>query len=133
MRGLLFQKSLFQSAARDADSMLAAGGGYTGDNISTEGNLSMTALHFPDARQGFGSLRRARTFVLLHLAAFNCDAADLRTTVTALVLHALDTASAFARRQLGRWAKGVLRRAWQGARFAGEPRHADSMVAAGGR
>jgi hypothetical protein len=56
MRGLVFQKSLFQSAVRDADSMLAAGGGYTGDNISTEGNLSMTVLDIPAIRQSFGPL-----------------------------------------------------------------------------
>jgi hypothetical protein len=113
--------------------MLAAGGGYTGDNISTEGNLSMTALHFPDGRQGFGSLCRAHTFVLLRLTSFNCGTGDLRWTVLVLALHALDAASAFAQRQLSRWARGVLRRAWQGARFAGERHHADSMVAAGGR
>jgi len=113
--------------------MLAAGGGYTGDNISTEGNFPMTVLHVPAGRQGFGPLCHARTFVLAHLSSFNCDAGDLRWTVLALALQALDAASAFAQRQLARWARGVLRRAWRGARFAGELRHADSMVAAGGR
>jgi hypothetical protein len=93
----------------------------------------MTALHIPAGRQGFGPLCRAHTFVLAHLSSFNCGASDLRWIVLTLALHALDAASAFAQRQLTRWARGVLRRAWQGARFAGEPRHADSMVAAGGR
>jgi hypothetical protein len=50
----------------------------------------------------------------------------------ALVLHALKTASEFAQRQLTRWARGVLRRAWQGACFAAELHPADSTVAAGG-
>jgi len=113
--------------------MLAAGGGYTGDNVSTEGNLPMTVLHIPAGRQGFGPLCRAHTFVLAWLTSFNCDAGDLRWIILTLALHALDAASAFARRQLARWARSVLRRAWQGARFAGEQRHADSMVAAGGR
>jgi hypothetical protein len=113
--------------------MLAAGGGYTGDNISTEGNLPMTVLHVPAGCQGFSPLCRAQTFVLARLTSFNCDAGDLRGTILTLALRALEAASAFARRQLARWARSVLRRAWQGARFAGDPRHADSMVAAGGR
>lgn len=96
--------------------MLAAGGGYTGDNVSTEGNLPMTVLPIHAGCQGSSPLCRAQTFVLARLTSFNCDA----------VL-------AFAERQLARWARGVLHRAWQGARFAAELRHADSMVAAGGR
>jgi hypothetical protein len=112
--------------------MLAAGGGYTGDNISIEGNLSMTALHFPAARQGLAPLCRAQTFVLARLTSFNCGAGDLRWTLIALFLRALDAAFAFGQRQLARWARGVLRRAWQGARFAAELHPADSTVAAGG-
>ena len=122
--------------------MLAAGGGYTGDNISTEGNLpmpvldmtalDMTALRIPVARQALQLLCRAQPFLLARLAAFNCGAGDLRWALLALVVQALDAASAFCRRQLARWARGVLRRAWQGARFAAELRHADSTVAAGG-
>ena len=125
--------------------MLAAGGGYTGDNISTEGNLSMTVLDIPGVRQGsvqgsvqvsvqgFVPFRRIQTFVLAHLAAFNSNAGDLRWTLLAVALRALNAAAAFGQRQLARWARGVLRRAWQGARFAAELGHADSMVAAGGR
>jgi hypothetical protein len=113
--------------------MLAAGGGYTGDNTSTEGNPSMIVLDIPAVRQGFGPLYRVQSFVLARLTSFNCDAADLRWTVLALALRALNATAAFGQRQLARWAKGVMRRAWQGARFAGDPRHADSMVAAGGR
>ena len=117
--------------------MLAAGGGYTGDNISTEGNLSMTALdmtalRIPVARQALQPLCRAQTFLLARPTAFNCGAGDLRWALLALVLHALDAASAFCRRQLARWARGVLRRAWQGARFAAELHPADSTVAASG-
>jgi hypothetical protein len=113
--------------------MLAAGGGYTRDNISTERNLSMTVLDIPAIRQSFDPLWRVQTFVLAHLTSFNCDAGNLRWTVVALALRALNTVAAFGQRQLARWARSVLRRAWQGARFAAELRHADSMVAAGGR
>jgi hypothetical protein len=113
--------------------MLAAGGGYTGDSISIEGNLSMTVLDTPAVRQGVEPFGRIRTFVLAHLTAFNCGAGDLRWTVLAVAVQALNAAAAFLQRQLARWARGVLRRAWQGARFAAELHHADSMVAAGGR
>jgi hypothetical protein len=94
--------------------------------------LDMTALRIPVARQGFGPLCRTQTFVLARLTAFNCGTGDLRGTLLALFLHALDAAFAFGQRQLARWARGVLRRAWQGARFAAELRPADSTVAAGG-
>jgi hypothetical protein len=93
----------------------------------------MTVLDIPAIRQSFGPLWRVQTFVLAHLTSFNCDPADLRWTIVTLALRALDTASAFGQRQLTRWARAVLRRAWQGARFAAELHHADSMVAAGGR
>jgi hypothetical protein len=36
-------------------------------------------------------------------------------------------------RQLDRWFRNVMRRAWHGARFAARLRPADTMVAAGGR
>ena len=93
--------------------------------------LDMTALRIPVARQGFGPLCRAQTFVLARLTAFNCGASDLRGTLLALALRVLAAALAFGQRQLTRWARGVLRRAWQGARFA-ELHPADSTVAAGG-
>jgi hypothetical protein len=112
--------------------MLAAGGGYTGRNISTEGNLPMTALHVPTGRQAFSPFCRAHTFVLARLTSFNCDAGDLRWTILTLALHALNAALAFGERQLARWARDVLRRGWQGARFAAELHPADSTVAAGG-
>jgi hypothetical protein len=118
--------------------MLAAGGGYTGDNISIEENLSMTVLQLPAVRRGlehgFAPFCRVQAFLLVRLNSFNCGAdGDVRWTMLALALHAFRAASSFAQRQLTRWARGVLHRAWQGACFAGHQRHADSMVAAGGR
>ena len=84
-------------------------------------------------QQSFRPLWRAQTFVWARLISFNCGAGDLRWTVIALALHWLGAAGAFGQRQLALWARNVQRRAWQGARFAGGRRHADSMVAAGGR
>jgi hypothetical protein len=107
--------------------MLAAGGGYTGDNTSTEENLSMTILHMQAARrdlgQGFAPFCRIQAFLMARLNPFNCGAdGDLRAAMLVLALHVLNAAGSFAQRQLARWARGVLRRAWQGACFAGHER-----------
>ena len=93
----------------------------------------MMVAHFFAARESFQPLRRAQAFVWMRLAAFNCDAAGLRWMIVALAVRSLGAVWALAQRQLGRWARNVLRRAWQGARFAAELRPADTMVAAGGR
>jgi hypothetical protein len=95
----------------------------------------MMILQAFGARQSFAPFWRAHTqvhaFVLGRLTAFNSD--DLRWAIIAMVLRLLGAIWAFAERQLSLWARSVLRRAWQGARFAAERRAADSMVAAGGR
>jgi hypothetical protein len=93
----------------------------------------MMILQAFGARESLGPFWRARTFVLARLTSFNCDPSDLRRTVAALALRVLGTAWAFGQRQLDRWARRVLRRARQGARFAADLPDADSMVAAGGR
>jgi hypothetical protein len=125
--------------------MLAAGGGYTlGQHFEPRRNLSMTILQTFGARaslgrESLGPFCRAHTkihihvlaFVLGRLTAFNSG--DLRWAFIAMVLRLLGAIWAFAERQLSLWARSVLRRAWQGARFAAERRAADSMVAAGGR
>jgi hypothetical protein len=95
--------------------------------------MSMMVAHLFAARESFQPLRRAQAFVWTRLAAFNCDAAGLRWMIVALAVRSLGAVGALAQRQLGRWARNVLRRAWQGARFAAELRPADTMVAAGGR
>jgi hypothetical protein len=82
-------------------------------------------------RQSPGPVWRAQAFVLRRLISFNCG--DLRWTIAALALRLLGAAVAFGQRQLSRWARRVLRRAWRGARFAAVSKHADTMVAAGGR
>ncbi len=92
----------------------------------------MTLLYDLGLRESSGPLWRARIFVVACLAAFN-GFDDLRWTVLALALRALGTAGAFGQRQLSRLARRVLRRAWQGARFAADLTAADTMVAAGGR
>jgi hypothetical protein len=93
----------------------------------------MTILQAFGVCENFGPVWRAHTFVLARLTSFNCETSDLGWTVAALALRVLGMAWAFGQRQLGRWARGVLRRAWQGARFAADLSDADSMVAAGRR
>jgi len=109
--------------------MLAAGGGYTLDNTSTEGDLSMMILY------DFGSFRpfcRVQAWTALHLISVHCGSGDLRWAIAALALRSLAALEAFAQRQLVALARTVMGRAWQGARFAAEMTDADSMVAAGG-
>jgi hypothetical protein len=91
----------------------------------------MMTLQAFGARGNFGPVRRAHTVVLARLATFNCDTGDLRWTVAALALRLLGAASAFGHRQLARWARSVVRRAWQGARFAADLADADTTVATG--
>jgi hypothetical protein len=93
----------------------------------------MMILQAFGARESFRPFWRAHTVVLARLTSFNCDTSDPRRTVAALALRGLGMAWAFGQRLLDRWARNVLRRAWQGARFAADLPDADSMVAAGGR
>jgi hypothetical protein len=93
----------------------------------------MTLLYELGLRESSGPLWRTRIFVVTRLASLSGSSNDLRWVVLALVLRALATAGAFGQRQLSRWAHRVLRRAWQGARFAADLTAADTMVAAGGR
>jgi hypothetical protein len=95
--------------------------------------MSMMVAHLYAARESLQPLWRAQAFVWARLFAFNCDAAGLRWMIVALAVRSLGAAGALAERQLGRWARSVLRRAWQGARFAAELRPADTTVAAGAR
>jgi hypothetical protein len=95
--------------------------------------MSMMVLYPFVAREGFQPLRRAQAFVWTRVAAFNCEVAGLRWMIVALAVRSLGAVCALAQRQLGRLARNVLRRAWQGARFAAELRPADTTVAAGGR
>jgi hypothetical protein len=91
----------------------------------------MMILQSFGARQPNDAWCRVQAFVLTRLIPFNQG--DLRWALAALGLRLLGTAAAFAERQLSRWARNVLRRGWQGARFAAAKRHADSTVAARGR
>jgi hypothetical protein len=91
----------------------------------------MMILQAFGARQSLDPLSRVQAFVLTRLIPFNHG--DLRWAVAAFALRLLGGAVAFGERQMSRWARRVLRRARQGARFAAVTRHADTMVAAGGR
>ena len=100
----------------------------------------MMILQSFGARESFGPAWRAHAqvtyaqvyaFVLGRLISFNSG--DLRWAVAAMAVRLLGAVWAFGERQLARWARCVLRRAWQGARFAADLYDADTMVAAGRR
>jgi hypothetical protein len=109
--------------------MLAAGGGYTRDNTSSEGDLSMMILY------GFGTFRpfsRAQVWAAEHLVSIHGASGDLRCAIAALALRSLAALEALIERQLVLLARTIMVRAWQGARFTADMTHADTMVAAGG-
>jgi hypothetical protein len=95
----------------------------------------MMILQAFDNRHRLPPRWRVQAFVLTRLNAFNWG--DPRWTLAALALRLLGATVAFGERQLSRWARHVLRRALQGARFASAGRdrgqHADTMLAAGRR
>jgi hypothetical protein len=109
--------------------MLAAGGGYIGDNTSIEGNLSMMIL---DGFGGFRPVWRAQAWAVEHLISVHCASGDFRCVIAALALRLLAALEAFAHKQLVSLARTVMARAWRGARFAADIADADSTVAAGG-
>jgi len=88
---------------------------------------------------GFAPLGRVqdqiRTWALERLvtACPHAPSTDLRWMLAALALRALAALEAFIQRQLVRLARNTMRRALEGARFAGSLSAADRMVAAGGR
>jgi hypothetical protein len=93
----------------------------------------MMILQAFGARESLGPVWRAyaQIHVLARLIAFNSG--DLHWAIAAMALRLLGAIWAFAERQFAQWARRVLHRAWQGARFAAEMSDADTMVAAGGR
>jgi hypothetical protein len=88
---------------------------------------------------GFAPLYRAQTLSRIRIWAserivsVTSPSGDLRWTIAALAISALATLEAIVQRQLVLLARHTMRRALQGARFAGSLRTADSMVAAAGR
>jgi|SRR6478735_4632261 len=86
---------------------------------------------------GFAPLCRIqtqfRTWALEHVVSAASPSGDLRWVIAALAAGALAALDAVIRRQLVLLARHTMRRALQGARFAGSHRTADSMVAAGSR
>ena len=100
--------------------MLAAGRGYTRDNTSTEGDLSMMILC---ETGNFQPLWRVQSWALERLVSIDCVAGDLRWAMIALALRSLRSVWALGRDQFGHLVRNAASRA---------ARHADSTVAAGG-
>jgi hypothetical protein len=77
---------------------------------------------------GFGPLWRVQTWALERVVAVHCRSGDFRWALVALGLDAFAALDAFMQKQLAAWARNVITRALQGARFAAA---ADTTVAAG--
>jgi hypothetical protein len=83
---------------------------------------------------GFGDFRpfwRAPAWAVARLIPVHCASGDFRRTIGALALHAFAALETFAQRQLTSWARNIMDRALQGARFAADMTAADTTVAAG--
>jgi hypothetical protein len=83
----------------------------------------------------FGGLRRfgrAQAWAVEQWMSVNDPSGDFRWAIAALAFRSFAALEAFVQKQLVRLARNVMRRAWQGARFAADGADADSMVAAGG-
>jgi len=78
---------------------------------------------------GLRPLWRVQSWALERAAAIHCQSGDLRWAMVSLALEALAALDAFIQKQLAAWARKIITRALQGARFAAA---ADTTVAAGG-
>jgi hypothetical protein len=108
----------FGGGRADADSMLAAGGGYTRDNTSTEGDFNMMILSHDGSFQPFW---RAQSWAMERLIYVHVSG-DLRWAMLALAFRSLRSAWVLGRQQLVLLVRGAASRA---------PQDADTMVAAG--
>ncbi len=79
---------------------------------------------------GLSPLWRLQAGAIERLASALPPTIDLRWAIAALGLAALATLEAMIHRRLVALARHIMRRAFQGARFAAQPKAADSMVAA---
>ena len=82
---------------------------------------------------GLSPLWRLQAWAIERLVSVLSPSGDLRWAIAALVIAVLATLEAMIHRQLVSLARHIMRRAFKGARFAGEATTADSMVAAAHR
>jgi hypothetical protein len=108
----------FGGGLADADSMLAAGGGYTRDNTSTEGDFYMMILS-DDGR--FRPFWHAQTWAMERLIYVHVSG-DLRWAVMSLAVGSLRSVWVLGREQFVLLFRSAASRA---------PQDADTMVAAG--
>jgi len=79
---------------------------------------------------GLSPLWRLQAWAIERLASVLPASVDLRWAIAALAIAVLATLEAIIARQLAALARHTMRRARKGARLAGRPATADSMVAA---
>ena len=100
------------------------------DNISTEGNLSMTIFSETGFRGRSLPLLNARHFTLAHLVLIHTTTTDLRWAMIELLLRSFTAMCVLAQGQLA----SLVCRIRRGKRCLGQGLDAaDTMVAAGGR
>ena len=83
-------------------------------------------------RRNFEPLWRAHIWAVERLISIHCTSGDFRWGIAALALRSFAALEVFAQKQLASLARNIMGRAWQGARFAADHTHADTMVAAAG-
>jgi hypothetical protein len=108
----------FGGGLADADSMLAAGGGYTRDNTSAEGDFYMMILSDDGSFQPFWRAQSWATERLIYLHV----SGDLRWAMMALALGSLRSVWVLGWQQFVPLFRSAASRA---------PQDADTMVAAG--
>jgi hypothetical protein len=82
---------------------------------------------------GLSPLWRLQAWAIERLVSILSPSGDLRWAIAALAIALLAALEAMIHRQLVSLARNTMRRALQGARFAGQTKAADSMVAAARR
>ena len=82
---------------------------------------------------GLSPLWRLQAWAVERLVSVLSPCGDLRWAIAVLAIAALAALEALIHRQLVALARNTMRRALQGARFAGQTKTADSMVAAANR
>jgi hypothetical protein len=109
--------------------MLSAGAFYNGTTLQRRG-FSMMFSRSCAVHAGLSPLWRLQSRAVERLVSILSPSGDLRWAIAALAIATLVALEAMIARQLALLARHTMRRALRGARFAGQTKAADSMVAA---
>jgi hypothetical protein len=104
----------------------------TGTTLQLKGFAMMCSRVFA-VHAGLSPLWRLQAWAIERLVSILSPSGDLRWAIAALAIALLAALEAMIHRQLVSLARNTMRRALQGARFAGQTKADDSMVAAARR